>query len=339
MDFRELRFGLEVETIGRSREVVAKAIHSVVGGTVRYIGGGTYDPWEVTDSDGRIWKVMADASLTNVPPELRAEVVSPILEYADIEKLQEVVRAVRACGSRVDELCAIHAHIDGSAFDGRTLGNLAKIVYKQEPLILEALGVSQERLRRYTRPVSPELIAKIERERPRTREEMNRIWYGYHNTAPVRYDATRYSGVSFHSLFLRGSIEVRWFDATLHAGKVKAYIQFVLALAAKALNARAASSKKRSFDPASARYDFRVFLNRIGFIGDEFKTARKHLLERMTGDSAFKRGRPLPLPDATGDPQKVAADTTSGMTPGAGLDVRPSDLEGNGYSAEAHESE
>ena len=26
--------------------------------------------------------------------------------------------------------------------------------------------------------------------------------------------------------------------------------------------------------------------------GDEFKTARKHLLARMPGDSAFKHGRP-----------------------------------------------
>ena len=27
-------------------------------------------------------------------------------------------------------------------------------------------------------------------------------------------------------------------------------------------------------------------------IGDEFRTARKHLLARMPGDAAFKRGRP-----------------------------------------------
>src|SRR5690606_14393061 len=33
--------------------------------------------------------------------------------------------------------------------------------------------------------------------------------------------------------------EYRWFEATLHAGKVKAYIQFALALSAKAINARA----------------------------------------------------------------------------------------------------
>jgi len=54
------------------------------------------------------------------------------------------------------------------------------------------------------------------------------------------------------------------------------------------------SSRKQSFDPRSARYDFRVFLLHLWLIGDEFKTARKHLLAALPGDSAFKRGRPKP---------------------------------------------
>jgi len=100
--------------------------------------------------------------------------------------------------------------------------------------------------------------------------------------------------VNLHNVWYRGTVEFRWFEGTLHAGKVKAYIQFVLALSAKAINARASSSKRRSFDPQSARYDFRVFLMHLGLIGDEFKTARKHLLAALPGDSAFKRGRPKP---------------------------------------------
>jgi hypothetical protein len=90
----------------------------------------------------------------------------------------------------------------------------------------------------------------------------------------------------------KGTVEFRWFEATLHAGRVKAAIQFVLAIAAKALNSRGASSRKREFDPASAKYDFRVFLLHLGLIGDEFKTARQHLLSVMPGDAAWKNGRP-----------------------------------------------
>ena len=293
MKLQELRFGVEIETIKRSRGDVARAIQSVVGGNAEHVGSPScYDPWHVVDERGRTWMIVADASLTNVPANLRAEVVSPVLNYEDIQVLQDVVRAIRRIGATVDEKCGIHIHVDATAFDGKTLGNLAKIVHKQEPLILTALGVSESRLSNYTKPVSPELIAKIERSRPKTREQMNRIWYGYHNHNPQHYDQTRYHGVNLHNVWYRGTVEFRWFQATLHAGRVKAAVQFVLAIAAKALNSRGASSRKREFDPASAKYDFRVFLLHLGLIGDEFKTARKHLLNAMPGDAAWKNGRP-----------------------------------------------
>jgi len=295
MDLRRINFGIEIETVKRTRERVAQAIQSVVGGQVRHIGSpGSFDPWEVTDDHGRVWKVVSDGSLINVPVHLRAEVVSPVLSYEYIPVLQEVVRALRACGAKVDDRCGIHVHVDATAFDGRTLGNLAKIVYKQEALILTALGVNETRRRNYSKPVSDDLIAQIERRRPRTRDQLNHIWYGYHNRQPQHYDSTRYHGVNLHNVWYRGTVEFRWFEGTLHAGKVKAYIQLVLAVAAKALNGRAASSRKRSFDPQSARYDFRVFLLHLGLIGDEFKTARKHLIAALPGDSAFKRGRVKP---------------------------------------------
>lgn len=293
MELRELNFGIEIETVKRTREQVARAINMVVGGEVRHVGTPShYDPWEVKDDRGRVWKVVADGSLINVPFNLRAEVVSPVLAYDDLALLQDVVRAIRACGAKVDERCGIHIHVDASAFDGRTLGNLAKIVYKQEALILTALGVKENRRRSYTKPVSDDLIAQIERSRPKTKDQLNRIWYGYHNRQPQHYDHTRYHGVNLHNVWYRGTVEFRWFEGTLHAGKIKAYVQLALAVAAKALNGRAASSRKRSFNPKSARYDFRVFLLHLGLIGDEFKTARKHLLEAMPGDSAFRLGRP-----------------------------------------------
>jgi len=83
----------------------------------------------------------------------------------------------------------------------------------------------------------------------------------------------------------------RFFESTLHAGKVKSYVQFCLALAAKAINAKSASSKKRPLNATSSKYDFRVFLLSLGLIGDEFKTARFHLLANLSGSAAWKNGR------------------------------------------------
>lgn len=39
------------------------------------------------------------------------------------------------------------------------------------------------------------------------------------------------------------------------------------------------------------KYAFRCFLLRLGFIGVEYKEARKILLRNLTGSSAFKSGQ------------------------------------------------
>jgi len=288
MDMRAIRFGIEIETIKRTREQTAAAIHSVVGGTIRHVGyPASYDPWEVEDLRGRKWKVVADASLSSVPKHLQAEIVSPVLTYEDIPQLQEVIRAARRAGCKVDSRCGIHIHVDGAVFDTKKLLNLAKTFYKQEELILHALGIHADR-QRYCRRLSDDFIRRIEQRRPRTLRDLNRAWYGRENTAPQHYDSTRYATLNLHNLWYRNTVEMRAANSTLHAGKVKAYIQFVLALAAKAISARAASSRKREFNPESAKYDLRVLLLRLGMIGDEFKTARMHLMANMPGDAAFK---------------------------------------------------
>jgi len=271
---------------------VAEAIRSVVGGTTRHVGTpACYDPYEVTAADGRTWKVMADSSL-NASKARQAEVVSPILRYEDIDTLQRVIRAIRKhARARVDSSCGIHIHVDAASFDAKALRNLVKIVNKQEALIEHALGITHARRSRWCLGVDARFLDKIERERPSDLAALNQAWYGYHNTRPVHYDPTRYRGVNLHNVWFRGTVEFRWFEATLHAGKVKAYLQFALALSTKAINARASSSKKRALDPATAKYDFRVFLLGLGLIGDEFKTARLHLLGRLQGSAAWKHGR------------------------------------------------
>ena len=297
MNLQDLKFGIEIETVGRTRATVGQAIQAVVGG-IFGLSASHYDAYKVTDLQGRVWRVVNDGSLTNVPSHLRAEVVSPVLTYADLDTLQQVVRAIRRCGAKVDAKCGIHIHIDAAPFEAKQICNLAKLVYKQEPLILHALGISPGRLASYTKPIDPAFIAKLEQQRPQTRDQLNQLWYGYTNANPIHYDNTRYHGVNLHNIWYRGTIEFRWFEATLHAGRIKSYVQLCLAIGTKALNARSAASAKRDFDPTSAKYDFRVFLLRLGMIGEEFKTARKFLLETMPGNGAWKRGRPQPAPIA-----------------------------------------
>ena len=74
------------------------------------------------------------------------------------------------------------------------------------------------------------------------------IWYNGRDGSNVHYHASRYHALNLHSVFQKGTVEFRMFNSTLHAGKVKTYIQFSLAIANQALtqrNARAAPTRAR----------------------------------------------------------------------------------------------
>lgn len=158
-------------------------------------------------------------------------------------------------------------------------------------MILHSLNISQGRLETYTRPTEESFINDVNRYRPKNLHQLSCLWYQQSNTDEARlqhYHNSRYHGVNFHSLFYRGTVEFRWFEATLHAGKVKSYVQYCLLLANRARRVKFAASKKRSFNPESAKYDMRVHLLRIGAIGDEYKTMRHFLLENMPGSASHK---------------------------------------------------
>lgn len=262
----------------------------MVGGDVQY-EDDIYEAWSCTCADGRTWKAVRDRSIGAA----NTEIVSPILTYPnDVATLQQVIRAVRKSGARVNSSCGIHVHVDAISLNGRQLGNLAKIVYKQEPLIIHALQISSDRMEMYTKPMETDFIEKINLRRPQTLTDLNRLWYGGESADHQHYHESRYHGVNFHSLFYRGTIEFRWFEATLHAGKIKSYLQYCLLLLNRAEKVQYAASKKRCFNPSTAKYDMRVHLLRLGAIGDEFKTMRHFLLENMPGCASYKNGLPKP---------------------------------------------
>ena len=87
-------------------------------------------------------------------------------------------------------------------------------------------------------------------------------------------------------MFSKGTIEFRLFNSTLHAGEIKSYIQLCMAISHQALVQKSASRIKTQ--SSNEKYTFRVWLLRLGLIGDEFKTARHHLLKNLDGNIAWK---------------------------------------------------
>ena len=64
---------------------------------------------------------------------------------------------------------------------------------------------------------------------------------------------------------------------------------FIAKLFDMAKNAKRVTAKVKETE--NERYAFRCFLLRLGFVGPEYKEARKRLLRDLPGSSAFKSGR------------------------------------------------
>lgn len=288
---RDQRFGIEIEMTGITRAAAAKVIAGHFHTTASHVGG-TYDAYTVRSDDGRQWKLVSDASIhcetrrgSTSNKEYSVELVSPICRYEDIPTVQEIVRQLRHAGAKVNDSCGIHVHVDASPHDVKTLRNIVNIMASKEDLLYKALDVQVDR-QYYCKKADTRFLDEMNHKRPRTMDELEAIWYNGRGGRYQHYDNTRYHALNLHSVFSKGTIEFRLFNSTLHAGRVKTYIQLCLAISNQALNQKGAS-RARTQSP-NEKYTFRTWLLRLGMIGDEFKTARSFLLEKLDGNIAWK---------------------------------------------------
>ena len=80
-----------------------------------------------------------------------------------------------------------------------------------------------------------------------------------------------------------------WFPATPAPEELKAYDTFICKLCELARTQNRVTATEKPTD--NEKYAFRCFLLRLGFIGAEYKEARKILLRNLAGSSAFKGGQ------------------------------------------------
>ena len=81
-------------------------------------------------------------------------------------------------------------------------------------------------------------------------------------------------------------ISFPWFMHLPAQEEISAYTHFVAHLVSLAKELKRVNATTKEAE--NEKYAFRCFLLRLGFIGDEYKEARKVLLKNLTGQSAFK---------------------------------------------------
>ena len=292
---RTQRFGIEIEMTGITRKKAAEVIAEYFGTESFYLGT-YYKTYGAKDRQGRTWKATYDSSIiaqkksggrtVQAADEYKCEIVSPILTYGDMADLQEVVRRLRHSGAFVNSQCGIHIHVDASRYTPQTLRNLVNIIASKEDILYKALRIDPARMR-WCKKTNGELLEAINRRKPQTMEALKDIWYaGSTRGRDEHYNDTRYHGLNLHSTFTKGTVEFRLFNSTTHAGEIKAYIQFCLAVSHQALTQKKASARKTVTD--NEKYAFRCWMLRLGLSGDEFKTCRLHFLKHLEGNSAWR---------------------------------------------------
>lgn len=287
-------FGVEVEMTGITREKAARLVAGVLGTTPSHPESNCYHTRTIADQAARKWKIMRDSSITpirnddTIEPldEYRVEFVTPPLNYSDIKLLQNIIRKLRENGAKAHSSCGIHIHVDGANHTAVSLRRLVNFMTARQDLIYEALQIGA-RESNWCHKLNKTLLDAMKKDKNLTKEKAEEIWYSRANDGYCgginhqHYNSTRYHGVNLHSFFTKGTVEFRLFNSTLHAGKIKAYIQFCLAVSAWAIT----SQEKivfRSMEGYSPEQKVTIMRNilthRLGLYGDEFKTCRLHLM-------------------------------------------------------------
>lgn len=150
------------------------------------------------------------------------------------------------------------------------------------------------------------LIIKVPRDgfTPETEENLRRI---IASKAPLLKKALETDSLDL--VFTDNAIRFQWF--TLHGidGEADAYNRLVTAICKMAKEQKRVVAKECATD--NEKFAMRLFLIRLGFIGDEYKTARRILLRNLTGNSSWRSGhRPERAePALTGEAEPAPADT------------------------------
>jgi len=287
-------FGVEVEMTGITRAGAAKIIAEFFGTSPSKANRNVYHTQIIKDPVGREWKVMRDGSIRctrnnsqgGTLDEYSVEMVTPPLNYEDIDLLQKIIRKLRENGAVTNSSCGIHVHVDGANHTPNSLKRLVNFMIARQNLIYEALEISQ-REQRWCRKINANILKEMKKLTELTRADAECIWYSEANDGYVsgishsHYNPTRYHGINLHSYFSKGTVEFRLFNSTLHAGKIKAYIQFCLAVSAWAITSQdkvVFRSMEGYTSGQKVTIMRNILTNRLGLYGDEFKTCRLHLM-------------------------------------------------------------
>ena len=294
--------GIEVEMTGITREAAARVAGTVFPDSRVWHKGGSYDKWTCTDNRGRDWDFVYDSSIRSPRDNryMKCELNTPPITYAeDMEIFQELIHSLRRAGavSGTQYGCGIHVHVSGNGHTPKSVRNFIHLVYSNDELVRKSLGVTSER-QRWCQPIDERLVEAVKN--ADTFEKLADAWYGTYAPYESRsshYNQSRYHILNLHRYFSTlglpsNTLEIRAFNASLHAGEIRAYVLLVLSMNASALTQKNIRALKNPIMQAgNEKFAMRTWLNRMGWTGAMYKNPHALFIKRLQGDSAWRFGK------------------------------------------------
>ncbi|MBP2655615.1 MAG: hypothetical protein H6Q73_3184 [Firmicutes bacterium] len=252
-------FSFQMGLTGRERKEIAKLIASYFETQPVYQGAPSFE-YGIIEHSGREWRIDRNCTLmTNGTKE------------EDVNTVFAILKVLGENGINADGKVAIT--ISAAEHTGVTLRNLVNLLASKERLIAKAMNSEQTF-------IAPKMIETVNSANLKTIDDF------------IEAVGDEYgSGIAVNS----DSITLRWFSATLEPEVLQAYFQFTFKVNEMALAQKHSTSREKK--TSNDKYAFRVWLLRLGFIGDKYKTSRKILLEKLEGNAAYAKPSKMLLGD------------------------------------------
>lgn len=245
-----------------NRKEIVKLLGEYFGVKPKYMGVPSC-AYQI-ETEGEIYTIDRAGKITNAEGlELELEtILNPAVEVQEQEE-KVIVEEVTVIEPQTEISVPMEGHT------GISLRNLVNMIYSKQELIQKALGITEG-------IVGEDFIKELNEAKIATIEDFKKVIDG----------KERCIGIEFN--FEEQKIGFNFIKA--EAKNITAYTQFIELLNQSAKELKHASAKVSDTD--NPKFTFRVFLIRLGMIGDEYKTARKILLQKLEGNAAFRYGKP-----------------------------------------------
>jgi hypothetical protein len=155
---------------------------------------------------------------------------------------------------------------------GATLRNIVNMVFSKQVHLKKALNVDKDIM-------SLEFVETVNDEEVKTLEHFKQ--------AMVRVGTEKCPGIGFD--FDENTITFKFSISIEDSAKVDACTKLAVLICKSAMEQKHASYKPSAED--NLKFTMRTWLIRLGFVGEEYKGARKALLQSLEGNGAFRRSK------------------------------------------------